>query len=246
MDNYEFCAAFISKHMESGGRVLDYGCGAGQLVARLLQADEDAYGCDVYYEGGDYSGDVPKDLWEQGRIKKMENGRIPFPDGHFTALVNNQVLEHVSDFSLALEEFHRVLRPGGIVLSLFPDRRVIQEGHCGLPFLHWFPKGSSLRTYYAWTLRRLGLGYHKKAKDPLVWSKDFCRWLDEWTYYRSYSEIRNSFSRYFDSWQHHEETWLEWRKVPRHPWVTLVPRGWWGPVVRRWAGLVFTVRKPKM
>ena len=34
-------------------------------------------------------------------------------------------------------KIHRVLKPGGTLLSLSPDKSVWHEGHCGVPFLHW-------------------------------------------------------------------------------------------------------------
>ena len=56
------------------------------------------------------------------------------------------------------------MRPGGSVVSLFPSADVWREGHCGIPFLHWFSPTSRWRYRYALTLRRMGLGSYKGAK----------------------------------------------------------------------------------
>jgi len=94
-------------------------------------------------------------------------------------VIDNQVMEHVRDLDGVLGEIQRVLKPGGMVLNLFPDRSVWREGHCGIPFLHRFGKKSRLRVRYAAACRGLGLGYHKGEKSVMGWSEDFCRWLDE-------------------------------------------------------------------
>jgi SAM-dependent methyltransferase len=45
---------------------------------------------------------------------------IPFPDGHFDAVICNAVLEHVADPEAVLTEFRRVLRPGGVLYLCVP------------------------------------------------------------------------------------------------------------------------------
>lgn len=45
------------------------------------------------------------------------------PDGTFDFVVANHVLEHVTDPLRALIEWHRILRPGGLLLLSVPDKR---------------------------------------------------------------------------------------------------------------------------
>ena len=237
MNNYEFCAEFAAKR---GGCVLDYGCGEGRIVDLLRRWNVDAYGCDVFYEGGDYSQGVPKNLMESGRVRRMEKRRIPFEDETFDVVVHNQVFEHVPDLDLALSEIARVLKPGGVMLGLFPDRSVWREGHCGVPFLHWFSKGSNTRVYYAFAFRLVGFGYFHGAKTRMRWSRDFCDWLDKWTYYRSYRDIREAFSNHFAPPVHIEAKWLDARlgTIAR-----FVPKTVKSATVRRLAGMVLWCEK---
>jgi len=194
VNNYEFCAHWVNE--ESGSRsvkVLDYGCGAGEIVKLLRKQGVDAYGCDVFYEGGDYSTKLGSDLLGTIIRRMDDSGAVPFDASTFDLVINNQVMEHVEDLDRVLAEVSRVLKPGGKVLSLFPDKSVWREGHCGIPFLHRFPKGSRPRVYYALAWRTLGFGHFKTGKSRLKWCEDFCQWLDKWTWYRSRRVIDASY-----------------------------------------------------
>lgn len=150
-------------------------------------------------------------------------------------VLSNQVFEHVLDMEAVLTEIERVLKPGGIAINIFPDRSVWREGHCGIPFLHWFPKNFNARIYYAALLRGLGFGYFKKEKTIMNWSRDFCAWLDRWTYYRSLTEIHTHFDRIFWETRHAEEDWLHARFDCR---FNCIPKSFQRMIVRKMAGLV--------
>jgi SAM-dependent methyltransferase len=243
MNNYDFCAQFALKHA-AGGNILDYGCGAGHVVSLLRNSGAKAYGCDMFYGGGDYSSQVPATFWGD-IIRKMENEQIPFPDNYFSLVINNQVLEHVQDLEPVLAEFARVLTPGSRLLSLFPDRGVFREGHCGVPFLHWFPKRSVLREYYAFAWRSMGFGYHKLGKSNMRWSRDFCAWLDQWTHYSKLSEIHRAFKTYFAAIEHIEDVWLDFRLQQYKPFLRLVPVSGRRYFVNKMAGLIFVAYNSK-
>ena len=243
MDIYTFCVQWAANHAGTRPiRVLDYGCGAGQIVKALRERGIDAFGCDVYYDGGDYSSAVDPALLGSA-ILRMEGGIIPFDAASFDAVINNQVLEHVADLDAVLAEISRVLRPGGTVLSLFPDAGVWREGHCGIPFLHWFPKRSQPRVYYAAALRTCGLGYHKADKTALQWSRDFCDWLDQWTFYRSARAINMSFQTRFGTMLPVEEKFLQFRLGRRAGLARACPVWLQRWIVRKLGGRMFEARK---
>jgi SAM-dependent methyltransferase len=182
----------------SGATILDFGCGAGKLVAAGLAEGLDFAGADVYYGGSKTREDAERAGLLGTAIREMQNGRIDSPDAAFDLVVNNQVMEHVDDLDATLREIHRVLKPGGAVLSLFPSRDVFREGHIGIPFAHWFAKGSRTRFYYAWALRALGFGtWKEQAPTARQWAIDKLAWIDAYTRYRSRSEIFAAFRRYF-------------------------------------------------
>ena len=253
--NHEFCRdavlALIPSSAIRSAKVLDYGCGGGQVVRALRDAGVDAYGADVFYEGGSSLNALRSDpLFQSGVIRKMESDRTDFEEAMFDIVFNNQVLEHVEDLDRVLAEIHRVLKPGGSVLSLFPDRGVWREGHCGIPFLHRFPKGSRASVAYAFALRSLGLGYFKNGRTRWDWATNFCDWLDKWTFYRSLGEIHQSFGRLFGNLHHIEDDYFAFRlkRTPLAPLAGAMSMAWTRPaarfIVRRNMGLVFTARKP--
>ena len=241
MDNYSFCVHYISKKIKTKKvKVLDYGCGDGKIVKKLRDLNINSFGCDVFYEGGDRFSKVQDGFLKNEIIKRMgPRGPIPFESNSFDIVVSNQVFEHVEDIDYALSEIKRVLTDDGIVLSLFPDKGVFREGHCGILFLHWFPSKSKIRFLYAALLRALGFGYHKKNKSIWGWSVDFCHWLDKWTFYRSKSNIEKTFKKFFSYSKNIEPYYLVKRFPICSPLIKFIPSRLITFGVNKFANLVF-------
>ncbi|MFB3778031.1 MAG: class I SAM-dependent methyltransferase [Bryobacteraceae bacterium] len=180
--------------------ILDFGCGAGELVSAGREARLDLVGADVFYGGSEARLHAERSGMLGTVVHEIVDGRLPFEDGHFDLVTNNQVLEHVEDLDAVLREIHRVLKPGGILLSLFPSRDVFREGHIGIPFAHWFRAGSRARLLYTWALRSAGLGtWKQQAPTSRQWARDKLDWLDRYTRYRPRKEILAAFSRCFSN-----------------------------------------------
>lgn len=66
---------------------------------------------------------------------------IPHPDQSFDIVLSHDVLEHVDDPRVSVAEIHRVLRPGGLSVNLFPVYFGAMSHHLdyvtNLPALHW-------------------------------------------------------------------------------------------------------------
>jgi SAM-dependent methyltransferase len=84
------------------GRVLDYGC-ADAPYRRFFAPSVD-------YVGADLPGNPA------ATVEIQSDGRVPLADASVDAVLSTQVLEHVQDPVLYLDECYRVLRPGGRIL----------------------------------------------------------------------------------------------------------------------------------
>lgn len=244
----DFASRFSASH--PGARILDFGCGAGRLVQAGMAAGLDIAGADVFYAGSNARAEAAESGLLGKAVREIQNGRLPFDDASFHLVVNNQVMEHVEDLDAVLAEIHRVLKPGGTALSLFPSKDVFREGHIGIPFAHWMPKGSRLRFFYTWALRSLGLGTWKdQAPTCRQWAIDKLAWIDAHTRYRSRREILAIYHRFFAN-EFHESDYIRYRlldppgrrvlaRFADMPWVAPLARA----VFRKLAFLVIVSRK---
>ncbi|MEO6036377.1 MAG: class I SAM-dependent methyltransferase [Verrucomicrobiota bacterium] len=97
---------------EKGARVLDVGCGAGQVVGRLTEAGYEVYGVDVS------EPNIEKARQFNKRCQLYDGKKLPFPDQHFASVGALNVLEHVDEPEAFITELVRVTKTGGrIVLS---------------------------------------------------------------------------------------------------------------------------------
>lgn len=120
---------------ERPGRVLDWGCGHGQMSHLLLQR-----GVDVV--AFDYAQDSELGLVRLEHFPEIEahvSGdpvALPFPEDHFDTVLCCGVLEHVQRPGDSLQELHRVLRSGGrLLIYKLPNRLSYLEAiarHAGL------------------------------------------------------------------------------------------------------------------
>lgn len=98
-----------------GARVLDVGCGVGQVVRRWQQAGYEAHGVEV-------SEPSVKRARDAGLNCIAYEGRhLPFPDAHFAAAGALNVLEHVEEPETFIPELVRVVEPGGRIVISSPN-----------------------------------------------------------------------------------------------------------------------------
>ncbi len=93
--------------------VLDCGSGWGGLMAKLTAQDIQCEGIDVAQEVVDFC---------RGRNQQVHCGELSDLDGEarYNAILFSCVFEHLIEHGRVLDECHRLLRPGGLVVSLQP------------------------------------------------------------------------------------------------------------------------------
>ena len=111
-------AAYLLPHLKPGLRVLDFGCGPGNISVGLAER---------ILPGELHGIDMEESQVELARAAATAGGHhnmsfhagnvnsLPFEDDHFDVAHCHAVLMHIPDTQAALSEVKRVLKPGGII-----------------------------------------------------------------------------------------------------------------------------------
>lgn len=96
-----------------GSRLLEVGCGTGRISIPLLERGVDLVGCDL---------STPmlnrfREKYPAPRIAQANAAQLPFPSGHFDAVLTVHVLHLIPAWREVLREIKRVLLPGGVYLN---------------------------------------------------------------------------------------------------------------------------------
>jgi SAM-dependent methyltransferase len=107
-------------------RLLDLGCGAGDLLQAARKHGWQGQGLDV-------SSPAAKHVRELGfEVFVGELAAAEFPAGHFDVVTAAELLEHVFDPRALVEEVTRILRPGGLFWLTTPHARGLSARLLGL------------------------------------------------------------------------------------------------------------------
>ena len=123
-------------------RILDYGCGGGQLITYLrVLGYKNVAGVDV--------GNIEKINKLNSMFNNLGFGpdvffiydgdTLPFNESSFDTIISQQVVEHVHNIDKYFSESKRVLSPKGKMLIDFPHRLVPFDTHTRMWFVHYFP-----------------------------------------------------------------------------------------------------------
>lgn len=134
------------------GRILDVGCGTGQLSARLARDFPNAR-----ITGYDFSTGMLRRASARANVVDWVRGDacgLPFRDRSFDAIVSTEAFHWFPDQQRAAEELFRVLAPGGVALVALvntPARFVADGIHAasrlaGEPF--YWPTAADMRSLF--------------------------------------------------------------------------------------------------
>jgi len=152
-----------------GGLLLDAGCGDGYGIAAILE------GLDYRLLAGlDLS---PEKLHTAGRTltaSRMILGdaeQLPLADGTFGAVFSLETLEHLPDPQRAVDEFARVLEPGGRLFISIPVSSALYAW-AGKRLMRFRRRGKFHEHIQFYSCRRIMRMLHRTGLEPVGWR--FC------------------------------------------------------------------------
>lgn len=131
------------------GRVLDAGFGTGASLAMMAECGYEAHGLEVTEVCCEQARALARALGVNVNVRVFETPRLPYEDGFFDIVVSWNAIYYWGNRTKVrqqVDEFHRVLRPGGVLLM-----SVIHPNNCVVGRLsedlgdgaHRFEKGAS-------------------------------------------------------------------------------------------------------
>lgn len=171
--------------------ILDFGCGAGDIVQALIERGHRACGCDLAFKEGAHVAS----LLNQGLLREIDASsyRLPYDDESIDVVISDQVFEHVANYASATAEIARVLKPGGLSLHMFPSRLRPIEPHIFVPF------GTVIRSR-AWLHLWAAMGIRNEFQHNLSVAetvKHNLEYLTHHTHYLSGAQILAAFRARF-------------------------------------------------
>jgi len=114
-------------------RVLDLGCGKGEVTFHVALAGAEAYGLDYSWGSSSLSRKtlevLPRSAWTHAFLVQADAKAIPFADATFDRIFVLDLVEHLYDWELllALKEAFRLLRREGyLIVHTMPNRWALQ------------------------------------------------------------------------------------------------------------------------
>ncbi|MFZ1994467.1 MAG: methyltransferase domain-containing protein [Solirubrobacteraceae bacterium] len=142
---------FALANVARGDRVLDLGCGTGDLAADMTGAGARVTAADVAQAALERAGRRHPEL--DLRLVAVDQP-LPFDDGAYDVVWSSEVIEHVADTARWLSEVRRVLAPRGRVLLTTPSHGRLRLLMGGIE-RYSEPLGDHLHLYTARSLHEL-------------------------------------------------------------------------------------------
>ncbi len=123
-----------------GSRILDFGCGRGQITCALALRGFQTYGVDVSRDALKIARKLASKLNCKAAFHLVRKNKVPFPDEYFDAALSFWVFHEVRKDKLphAVEELHRTVRMNGQAFIFDQESIAKFEAIKGLMTQHGF------------------------------------------------------------------------------------------------------------
>ena len=101
--------------MKPGQRLVDIGCGRGEFLRGFIKCGMQGFGLDRSRSAAKYCPEA--DL----RTADLEKDSFPYEDDFFDVVYSKSVIEHFYYPEKLVSEIRRVLKPGGLVITMCPS-----------------------------------------------------------------------------------------------------------------------------
>ena len=101
--------------IQPGMKLLDVGCGRGEFLSGFIQCGLLGYGVDFAENAGQFCPEATI------KTANLEIDPLPYPDDYFDVVYSKSVIEHFYYPERLMAEMYRVLKPGGLIITLCPD-----------------------------------------------------------------------------------------------------------------------------
>jgi ubiquinone/menaquinone biosynthesis C-methylase UbiE len=105
----------IREHLLPGQWLLDAGCGRYMTYCKEFAVEAQVVGIDLESTLETDNGQNPYGV-------RGDLGQLPFPENCFDVVISRSVIEHLENPTRVFREFQRVLRPGGKVVIVTPNK----------------------------------------------------------------------------------------------------------------------------
>jgi ubiquinone/menaquinone biosynthesis C-methylase UbiE len=173
---YPFVHELVPFDSWAGKRVLEVGCGQGADLWQFAKAGAQVYGVDLTAKHCQITRDFVGVMDGHARVTQGNAVRLPFRDASFDLVYSFGVLLLVEDLDAAVAEIHRVLKPGGTVITMFYNSQSLH--------------------YYVKTLAYYGIACDM---EDLLGPRRLVDWFtDGFGYPRTYHQTPDSLRKAFD------------------------------------------------
>jgi ubiquinone/menaquinone biosynthesis C-methylase UbiE len=137
---YQKCIKLLEGKLGSLGdkKILDMGCGDGALTYKLHRRGAESYGVDLSEEAIRFAQKKHLELKSGAQFFVESCLQTHFEDEYFDGVVSSDVIEHLDEPGMLLNEISRVLQPQGIAVISTPVR-FTEHPFDKMHTVEWFP-----------------------------------------------------------------------------------------------------------